>query len=54
MSGGDEMYSTLEYILSDACGFLLLCPFVLGAYDCHFPRTGASDVYPLRGVPEHI
>jgi hypothetical protein len=30
-SGGDEMDSTLEYILSDACGFLWLRPFVPGA-----------------------
>jgi hypothetical protein len=30
MSGGDGMDSTLEYILSDVHGFLLLCPFMLG------------------------
>jgi hypothetical protein len=28
MSGGDGIDSTLEYILSDACEFLLLHPFV--------------------------
>jgi hypothetical protein len=47
MSGdGDGMDSTLEYILSDACGFLLLCPFM--------PRPRAGNVYPLRGAPGHV
>jgi hypothetical protein len=30
MSGGDGMDSTLEYILSNERGFLLLCPFLPG------------------------
>jgi hypothetical protein len=42
MSGDDGMDSTLEYILSDTCGFLLLHPFVSG------------DVYPLWGAPRHV
>jgi hypothetical protein len=47
MSGdGDGMDSTLEYILSDVCGFLLLCPFM--------PRPRAGNVYPLRGAPGHV
>jgi hypothetical protein len=28
MSGGDGIDSTLEYILSDACGFVLILPFM--------------------------
>jgi len=30
MSGGDGIDSTLGYILSDVCGFLLLHPFMPG------------------------
>jgi hypothetical protein len=30
MLGGDGMDSTLEYMLSDTHGFLLLHPFMLG------------------------
>jgi hypothetical protein len=54
MLGGDGMDSTLEYILLDACEFLLLRPFVPDAYDRRFPGPGASDVYPLRGTPGHV
>jgi hypothetical protein len=45
------MDSTLEYILSDTHGFLLLHPFVPGAYDRCFPRHRAGDVYPLWEPP---
>jgi hypothetical protein len=45
MSGGDGMDSTLEYILSDACGFLLLCPFVPGDQGRCSPRPGVGDAF---------
>jgi hypothetical protein len=42
MSSGDGMDSTLKYILSDVCGFLLLHPFV--------PDTTAASRSPERAM----
>jgi hypothetical protein len=52
MSGSNGMNSTLEYVQSDARGFLLLRLFVPGAEDRRFLRPGAGDVYQLRGAPD--
>jgi hypothetical protein len=41
----------LEYILSDARGFLWLHPFVLGAWDRHFPWPRVGNAYTFAGSP---
>jgi hypothetical protein len=53
MSSSDGMDSTPEYILSDACWFLLLCPIVPGAQHRRFLRLRAGNAYSLWEAPEH-
>jgi hypothetical protein len=45
------MNSLLEYIMTNACGFLLLRPFVPDASDRRFPRLGAGGAYLLCRAP---
>jgi hypothetical protein len=53
MSGSDGMDYVLEYILSDALGFLRLHPLVPGAYGHRFLRPEAGNAYPLWVAPRH-
>jgi hypothetical protein len=48
------MDSILEYILTDAHGFLRLRPVVPGTYGHRFPRPGAGNAYSLLVAPEHV
>jgi hypothetical protein len=49
MSGGDGNDSTLKYILSDAHGFLQLCPFIPGALGRRLLSPGVGNSYPFVG-----
>jgi hypothetical protein len=51
MSDDNAMDSTLEYILTDACGFLLLCPSMPSAKGHRFLRPGVGEAYPLWEPP---
>jgi hypothetical protein len=50
MSGSNGKDSTLEYILSDACGFLCLHPYVPGAKGHRFLWPRAGDAYLFVGA----
>jgi hypothetical protein len=54
MSGSDETYSALEYMLSSACGILWPCPVVLGVQAATSRGLGAGNAYPLVEALGHI
>jgi hypothetical protein len=51
MSGDDGMDSTLEYILSDACGFLLLYPFMPRLLRPPLPEAWSGRCLCVVGSP---
>jgi hypothetical protein len=54
MSGSDETYSALEYMLSSACGLLWPCPVVLGVQAATSRGLGAGNAYSLVEALGHI
>jgi hypothetical protein len=53
MSRGGKLDALLERMMLGACGFLLLRPIVVGAWDRRYPRLAMGNAYPHRGVLEH-
>jgi hypothetical protein len=53
-SGGDGMNSTLEYMLSSACGLQWPHPIVPGAQAVASQSLGTSNAYPLLRAPKRV